>query len=74
MRAGERATLSCTTSNSNPQAVITWYARGKQVLSNDDDTTVRILSPAVSSLRLFDTHGPKFNLNYRSLTRLMEVK
>ncbi|XP_064595394.1 nephrin-like isoform X2 [Liolophura sinensis] len=30
-KAGEEVTLSCVTTNSNPAAVVTWFAKGKQL-------------------------------------------
>lgn len=35
LRAGETVTLTCVSSNSNPRAVITWFARGRQIAESD---------------------------------------
>lgn len=43
VKAGDSIVLSCTTSNSNPQASITWSRMGKEIRTADDATDVSLL-------------------------------
>ena len=44
VKAGSSVTLSCTTDNSNPRAIINWYSKGL-LINPDGDSKVRQLIP-----------------------------
>lgn len=63
--AGDTITLSCTTSNSHPRAMITWYAKGVMLDVPDGATTVSSLPPA---LPVCNKHGDHKSIPFTAHT------